>query len=154
MLETPHVAVGVAIATKFPNPFVAIPLAFASHFVLDKIAHWNPHLYTETQKQGRPSKKSTVIASFDIGAAIILGSSFTYAALPDLRLALLILACSFASVASDVVKYPYYYLHLRQNWLVSWVKFERALQVNSKSVFWGMVTQILIIAASLWWVLA
>jgi hypothetical protein len=154
MLETPHVAVGVAIATAVPNPFVAIPLAFASHFVLDKIPHWNPHLYTETQKTGHPSKNSTMIASFDIGTAFVLGSVFAYRALPDVNSALLILACSFAAVASDVIKYPYYYFHLRQKWLVTWVNFERSLQVDAKSIFWGLVTQVLITLASIWWVLA
>ncbi len=154
MLETPHVAVGIAIATKFPNPWIAIPLAFASHFVLDKVPHWNPHLYTETQKSGHPSKNSTVFALIDIGTSLVLGSTFAVRALPNANLAILILACSFASVASDVIKYPYYYFHLRQKWLVAWVNFERSLQIDTKSIFWGLVTQGLVIAASLWWVLA
>lgn len=50
MLETPHVLIGAAIATKVGNPFLAIPLAFASHFVLETVPHWNPHLNTETKK--------------------------------------------------------------------------------------------------------
>ena len=154
MLETPHVAVGVAIATKIPNPFIAVPLAVASHFVLDRIPHWNPHLYTETQKRGKPSPKSTKIAIIDIASAFALGSFFAYRALPDQKAAILILVCSLASVASDVIKYPYYYFHMRQKWLVKWVKFERSLQIDSKSVFWGLLTQILITLASVWWVLA
>lgn len=154
MLETPHVAVGIAIATKFPNPWVAIPLSFTSHFVLDRISHWNPHLYTETQKKGKPSAQSTVIASIDIATAFVLGLTFAYKALPDLRAAVLVLACSFAAIASDFVKYPYYYFQLRQKWLVAWVKFERSLQVDSKSVFWGMVTQALVVVTSIFWALA
>ena len=47
MLETPHVAVGAAIAASIPNPLIAIPLAFASHFALELVPHWNPHLNTE-----------------------------------------------------------------------------------------------------------
>ncbi|KKQ92452.1 MAG: hypothetical protein UT58_C0017G0002 [Microgenomates group bacterium GW2011_GWC1_39_7b] len=153
MLETPHVAVGIAIATKFPNPWIAIPLAFASHFLLDKVPHWNPHLYTETQKNGRPSKNSTTIAIVDIATALAIGSIFAYKSLPDIQMAVLILACSLASVLSDVIKYPYYYFHLRQEWLVKWVNFERSIQVDTKSVFWGIVTQGLVIAASMWWIL-
>lgn len=153
MLETPHVAVGVAIATKIPNPFIAIPLAFASHFVLDKIPHWNPHLYTETKLTGHPSAQSTTIAIVDIATAFILGSGFAYKALPNTQMAILILACSLASVLSDVIKYPFYYFHLRARWLTAWVNFERSLQVDTKSVFWGMVNQALIIGASIWWIL-
>lgn len=151
MLETPHVAVGVAIATKFPNPWIAIPLAFASHFVLDKVPHWNPHLYTETQKSGKPSNQSTVISILDITSSFVLGSSFAIKALPDTKMAILILACSLASVLSDVVKYPYYYFGLRQKFLVDWVKFERSIQVDTKSAFWGILTQAGVILASLWW---
>lgn len=154
MLETPHVAVGVAIASKFPNPFIAIPLSFASHFVLDKIPHWNPHIYTETKTKGKPSKKSTAIAIADIGLSLVLGSAFAYRALPNSSLALLILACSLSSVASDVVKYPFYYFKWRMKWLVAWVNFERSMQVDAKSIYWGLTTQLLIIFASIWWVLA
>lgn len=152
MLETPHVAVGIAIASKFPNPWIAIPLSFASHFVLDKVPHWNPHLYTETQKKGRPSNQSTLIALFDIGLSLGLGFSFALKSMPNLNMAILVLACCLSSVLSDVVKYPYYYFHLRQKWLVDWVKIERSMQVDTKSVFWGLVTQGLTIAASIWWI--
>ena len=151
MLETPHVAVGIALATKFPNPWVSIPLSLASHFVLDKVPHWNPHMYTETQKLGRPSNQSTLIALIDIGTALTLGSAFAANTLPDTGAALLILACSLASVAPDVIKYPYYYFSkFRPRWLVSWVKFERSMQVDAKSQFWGITTQALVIVASFW----
>ena len=63
MLETPHVAVGAAIAVAIPNPYLAIPLALASHMILDHTPHWNPHFYTETKKFGKPTQKSTVFAS-------------------------------------------------------------------------------------------
>ena len=149
MLETPHVAVGVALATQFPNPWVAIPLALASHFVLDKIPHWNPHMYTETQKFGKPTRISTSIALVDIGAALVLGSAFAAKAMPSAGSAVLILACSLSSVASDVIKYPYYYFKLRPKWLVWWVKFERSMQVDAKSVFWGILTQVAVTVVSI-----
>src|SRR3990167_4198239 len=139
MLETPHVAVGIALASKFPNPWIAVPLSLASHFVLDKIPHWNPHLYTETQKLGRPSKASTTFALVDILAAFTLGSAFAYNSLPNSQMAVLILACSLSSVLSDVIKYPYYYFKaFRPKWLVWWVNTERSMQVDTKSPFWGI----------------
>lgn len=151
MLETPHVALGVAIATNFPNPWIAIPLAFASHFVLDHVPHWNPHIFTETQKIGKPSKKSTAIVCVDVALALLLGSFFAYRALPNNSLAILILACSLTAVLSDLIKYPYYYLKFRSRWMVKWVKFERSMQVDTKTMFWGVVTQLTVIAASIWW---
>jgi len=53
MLETPHVLAGAVIAAKVQNPFLAIPLAFASHFILEKVPHWNPHINAEMTKFGR-----------------------------------------------------------------------------------------------------
>jgi hypothetical protein len=50
MSMTPlHMSVGIAIAKLIPNPWIAIPLAFLSHFFLDLYPEWYP-------KQG-PSKQ-------------------------------------------------------------------------------------------------
>ena len=74
MLETPHVVVGAAIATKIANPALALPLAFGSHFILEKIPHWNPHLNTEKSKFGKITKSTTKIVLADSATALILGS--------------------------------------------------------------------------------
>src|SRR5262245_29781011 len=41
MLSTPHLLVGAAIVKVIPDPAISLPLAFASHFVLDSIPHWD-----------------------------------------------------------------------------------------------------------------
>jgi len=61
VLETPHVVVAAAIAVNVANPALAIPLALGSHFVLEKVPHWNPHLNTELKKFGKVSAQSTNI---------------------------------------------------------------------------------------------
>lgn len=151
MLETPHVAVGIALATKFPNPWVSIPLALASHFVLDKIPHWNPHTYTETQKFGQPSKKTVRLTIIDIVFSLGLGLGFAYNALPNTPFALSIIACSFASVLPDVSKYPFFlFKKTRKGLYKKWVEYERSLQVETKSPFWGMITQIIVTLLALY----
>lgn len=150
MLETPHVVVGAAIATKLVNPALAIPLALASHFVLDKVPHWNPHLYTETQKLGHPAKKSTIIAVGDVGIALVFGLFVASRFAGEPGRALTVLACCLASVLPDLVKWPYYFLKKRGGILEKWVLFERNLQVNAD--FWpGILTQFLVITTGLWW---
>lgn len=151
MLETPHVAVGAAIAARVANPYAAIALSFLSHFVLDKIPHWNPHFYTETAKDGKPKKESTTLALIDISVALIGGVTIAYTFLPDWKKAALIVICSFASVFSDVVKAPFYYLKIRDGLLKKWVDMERSIQVET-SLIPGIITQAVIIAASLYWI--
>lgn len=151
MLETPHVVVGAAIATKVVNPALAIPLALASHFILDKVPHWNPHLYTETQKLGHPAGKTTNIALLDVGIALATGLFIASKFSDDLGKVILILICSLVSVLPDLIKWPYYYLGKRWKPLVKWVLFERSIQVNAD--FWpGIFSQGLIIATGIFWI--
>jgi len=39
MLAVPHILVGGAIGKQIERPYVALPVAFASHYVLDAIPH-------------------------------------------------------------------------------------------------------------------
>lgn len=152
MLETPHVALGAAIALKIPNPWIAIPLAFASHFILDKVPHWNPHTYTETVKDGGPSKNTIIIAGVDAVISLGVGLGVAYSTLPNTNLALTVIACSFASVLPDVSKYPFFLFgKLRHGFYKKWVDYERTLQVQVNSVPWGLATQILTVFACWWW---
>ncbi len=41
MTATAHALVAGAIYRAIPNPAVAIPLAFASHFIMDAVPHWD-----------------------------------------------------------------------------------------------------------------
>jgi hypothetical protein len=144
--------VGAAIAFKVANPTLSIPIALASHFVLDKIPHWNPHSYTETVKNGKPDKQSTLIALVDVVVSLGLGIFIASQALPSIKHAIVILIACFASVLPDVVKIPFYYFNKRGRILEKWIDFERALQVEI-SFLPGVLTQLLIIFTSIWWVL-
>ena len=41
MTATAHALVSGAIYRAIPNPALAIPLAFASHFIMDGVPHWD-----------------------------------------------------------------------------------------------------------------
>jgi hypothetical protein len=151
MLETPHVALGIALAVKSGNPWVAIPLSLASHFLLDRVPHWNPHFYSETVKLGKPKRKSTYFAIADEIVAASLTLYFAYQFLPDYRQSILIMICSLMSVLPDQIKLPYFFMNQRQGILKKWVDFERGIQVEIKP-FWGTVTQLVVIIASLFWI--
>src|SRR5665811_549003 len=42
MTATGHAVIGVVIAAKIGNPALAIPIAFASHLLADRVPHWDP----------------------------------------------------------------------------------------------------------------
>ena len=108
MLETPHVALGAAIAMKIGNPYLAIPLALSSHFLLEKIPHWNPHLNTEMKKYGHLTNKTKLIIAVDTTLALGLGIFIAFKALPDSSLSLLVIASSFAAIVPDLLESPYF----------------------------------------------
>lgn len=152
MLETPHVVVGAAIASTIPNPLISIPLAFASHFVLDKVPHWNPHLNTEMKKFGKVTNKSKSIVAFDVALSIVLGGTISYLALPNTAHALTILAAGFVAVLPDVIEGPYFFLNMKNKFIDRWMAFKKSIQNDTKPVP-GISIQVATVIASFWWVL-
>jgi len=150
VLETPHVIVGAAIATKVVHPALAIPLAFASHFILEKVPHWNPHLNTETEKFGRPTKKSTAIVVVDAAVALASGSYLAYRTLPNQALAITVFISCFVAVLPDLIEGPYFFLNVRNEVVKRWIKFQKSLQVDT-DIIPGLATQLITIAAALKW---
>ncbi len=152
MLETPHVVVGAAIATIIPNPFLAIPLAFLSHFVLDMTPHWNPHISTELKKYGEITQKSKNIIYIDLAISVIVGVFLASRALPDTGQFLTIGASGFAGILPDVIEAPYFFLHWKNKFLEKWLKFQKSIQ-NDVDPVYGLATQVITVLACFWWIL-
>lgn len=152
MLETPHVIVGAAIAARIANPAISLPLVLASHFVLDKVPHWNPHLGTEMKKYGKVKSSSKNIIIVDIMASLFFGTIIASSALPNITHATTILLACFVSVLPDIIEGPYFFLNFKSKLIKRWIDFQRSIQVNT-SVVPGLLTQIIIIIAAFWWIL-
>ena len=150
MLETPHVIVAAAIAAKVGRPELALPLALASHFILDMVPHWNPHINEEVLKYGRVTKKSTLIIAIDSTTALLAGSTIAYLALPNYPLAITILAACFLGAAPDLIEAPYFFLNLKNKTVKNWIHSHRSIQ-GEAGLFWGILTQIVTVAAAIWW---
>lgn len=152
MLETPHAVVGAAIATAIPNPVIALPLAFASHFALDMVPHWNPHLNTELKKYGKITKTSRKIVYFDSFLALSLGGAIAYMALPSAAHATTVLLGAFVGVLPDVVEIPFYFFTSKNKYIESWIKFQKSIQSDTTPLP-GLATQVIAVIASFWWIL-
>jgi hypothetical protein len=144
MLETPHVALGLAIAVAIPNPLISIPLAFASHFALDMVPHWNPHINTEMKKFGKLTNPTLFIIAVDLALALIL-TIFIGKTNPYIYLA------SFMSILPDIAEGPYFLFGWRNKYLDIILRFQRSIQASA-NIFWGLLTQIIILVACLFWI--
>ncbi len=152
MLETPHVALGAAIAVAIPNPLISIPLAFASHFLLDMVPHWNPHLNTEIKSYGKLTNKTLLIIGFDLASALLLTAFLTHRALPNNALAINIFLSSFAAILPDVVEGPYFIFGWKNKFLSIWMKLQKRIQADA-NIFWGTLTQIITLIICLYIIL-
>ena len=153
MLSTPHVIVGAAIGVKFVNPQIAVPVAFASHFILDMAPHWNPKILSEVRKQGTVSQLSQKFIVFDTVLALIAG--ITIAGLQPIQQSqkLVIIACCFFSVLPDLLSVPYLFLHQTKGIFGWWMSFKKSIQ-NDVGLFWGNATQTLTIVAAIYWIVS
>lgn len=151
MLETPHVVVGAAIATKVVNPLLAIPLALGSHFILDRVPHWNPHLNTELKKYGKITTKTRWFIVFDVVFSLTLGGFIAYQFLPDVNRASMVLLAGFAGVLPDVIEGPYFFLKWKNKLIEKWIKFQKSIQVDT-TPFPGLGIQFVTLVAALWWI--
>lgn len=150
MVELPHVLVGGAIAIKVGNPALALPLAFASHFVLDLVPHWNPPIYKQMKENGRVGKKMTILIFLESSLALVSGLFIALLSLPDINRAIIILLGAFLAVLPDVVEIPYYFLGVRHPAIIRYVEFNHKIQAGAPLIP-GIITQILVAAAAIWW---
>lgn len=66
-----HATTGALIAAAVGNPFVAVPLAFASHFIMDAVPHFGWDLDEDVFVRNR-SKELKVSAAIEIPLTIIV----------------------------------------------------------------------------------
>jgi hypothetical protein len=150
VLELPHAIVGATIAAKLGNPALALPLSLASHFALDLLPHWNPHLNTEMKTKGKLSNTTNLIITADVIASVIAGTYIAAQFLPDRTMFTYVIFGAFLGVAPDVVEAPHFFLNMKIPLIEHLLKFQKSIQ-NDAPPFLGLSTQVIVILASLWW---
>jgi hypothetical protein len=137
MLVSPHVTTGVALGAIIGNPIVVVPVAIASHFVLDSVPHWQ-----ETLAPYTPTWKTWVRIPIDfvIAAAIML---LAIRLLPQRAPAIVLGGLFAASPDLDVllILFPEWKKGLLQK---HW-DWHCAIQRETASL-WGLVPQLTVIA--------
>lgn len=107
MTATAHALVAGAIARAIPNPYIALPLAFCSHFIMDCIPHWD----IGTNWRGRAKKHTGALAI----AETTLGITLTYFLFQGKVDTALLLGTIIASELPDWMEAPWYIFFAKHN---------------------------------------
>lgn len=146
MLATPHLLSGAAIAVVVPNPVISLPLAFVSHFVLDKIPHWQ-----ETLAPYEPNNKTWVRMPIDflLGLGLLWWTTKTAGGDGIIWLGALV---AFAPDIDSIFYMRSLRKVLHQPLLKSWFSFHEGLQWETDK-WWGLLPQINVVLLSLFAIL-
>lgn len=139
MIITTHAITGAAIASVYTNPYLSVPLAFASHFLLDGIPHYDPHV-DKVDK----SKKFISLMFLDLISAVGV-SAVLYNYTQNTYLIFGVVAASVMDL--DVV------VHLRKSipkiFPRKLSRYHRKIQNETQDVVYGLSTQLLVILIGL-----
>lgn len=97
-----HALTGALIGLSVSNPWLAIPLAFASHFVLDAVPHYD--VPGETHEARIASKKFFVIQI--VGGAILCFLLVLALAITQPHNWFLAAFCAFVAASPDILSAP------------------------------------------------
>lgn len=150
MLLTPHTFIGIAIGASVTNPFIAVPLAFLSHFLGDLTPHWD--FFSTGTKEDRKTGWRPLAVMADLGLGIAVGLTATYYVLwqvGDPKIALSVFLCGVAAVLPDALEGPYIYMKKEPKILSYMTNLQRRLQTQAP-LPWGMLTQFGVILASIY----
>jgi len=138
MTATVHAVVGTFIAARFVDPYAAVPIAFASHYTLDMVPHWD----SATNRVNKSDKKLLLEALIDTLIAVTV-SFVLYGYLFDLENYSYLILIVGVSLLPDVVTFLTRFVFKKKNILWNWnnrlqIKLNRRLQLP-----WGILTQII-----------
>lgn len=153
MTATGHALVGAALATKISNPLLGIPIAVFSHFLCDKVPHWDPMV------NKAKSKNRVIIESvFDVILSFVLVTLFFLFLFPKEVSLPYLFVMAFAAQLPDWLEIPHFlfnvpiplveYNYKIQKWFHD-VWFDSRLDAP-----WGIITQVVVVSIFVFWALA
>jgi hypothetical protein len=152
MLATPHLMVGAAIGKTLRRPWLAWPVAFVSHFLLDFVPHLDSHALFGVPSGGPTLPEAGMaIADVLVGTAAV---AWLVAGQPERRV---MLGAAFFAILVDLM----FNVPPWAPWLTAWpgtawlAALHRASEQNVTPAQWpvGVGTQVVAVAAALWLIL-
>ena len=139
MTATGHAIIGTIIAAKFGNPYLAVPLAIASHILADMTPHWD----TATNAHKKGKQRVFYETLVDIAAGFLLSYILIVFLFPQTNL-LYAFFIIIVSQSLDWLMAPYYFFNWKTPIFVWAYKFQKTFD-NSMDSPWGIINQIAIL---------
>ncbi len=142
MLSIAHGTTGALIASKIPNPLISIPLVLLSHYIEDRIPHWDVGQGLTKKKK---SKKAAFLQElfFDFPFSIVLVYLIFQAGQPTINW--LAWLGWFVGLLPDFLEFPYLFLNMKFFPIKQLAKLHAFVHRSTPNKFWGMLPQILVI---------
>jgi len=141
MLSIAHGPTGSFIASKIPNPLISIPLILASHYLEDRIPHWDVGQGLTKKKK---SKKAAFFEElfFDFPLSLVLvyflfqfGKPFDYH----------VWMGWFFGLLPDFLEFPHLFLGAKVSPFKELARFHTWCHRSTPNRFWGLLPQFLVI---------
>lgn len=148
MLSVSHAVTGAFIASHFPDPLLATPLIFATHYLEDLIPHWDAGTGLSS---GRKSPKSAFLHELpDLALAAIL--VLVFFPLPSFHLSSLLFYLkepqiwgSLLALLPDFLEAPRNFLKKEPRWLTPINRLHQRFHHSIPRVVDGLAPQLLLL---------
>ncbi len=149
MTATPHILAGAAIGKVLRRPWLAWPVAFVSHFLLDFTPHLDSHAIYGVEQGGPTAPEAALgILNFTFGALLIV---WLVRRQPDRRV---VLGGALFGILIDLIREaPLLGVWFRTWPGTAWLSvFHHSFQHSVTPAQWplGIATQLVVVAIALW----
>lgn len=139
MTATGHAVIGTIIAAKIGNPYLAIPLALASHLAADAFPHWDTATNRDKKSRKRVFTDSFIDVVISLSLPLFLGPYLN----PSIHYAYMYLIV-FISQFFDWATAPYFFF--KQHYApFTWPYILQKIFDNPLDKPWGIIGQVTIL---------
>lgn len=151
MTATAHSIVGAVIATKIPDLRIALPLALLSHYLGDKLPHWDPMVNYKNKSRFR------LMTEAGIDALLGLFIAYFFFVYWGKQSPLNVMLGSLVAQSPDWLEIPHMFFkwHFPPfTWVYRSQHWAHDLFYDSRAQApWGVITQLIVLAIFLFWLL-
>lgn len=141
MLSIAHALTGVFIADTLPSPWLFIPLALISHFVLDHIHHYDAG--TGLHEDKRRLYVAAIWAFLDLVGAVVF-IALIWRQTPT-HFTWQIWLAAFVAILPDLLESTELFFHRPLKILQPLYSFHEYIHRSIKNRFWGLLTQVILV---------